>query len=388
MQLKPLVLLPLLATSAFAKCNKDNGNRTSTGRPSKQSSTVLLQSTDEFAFPSSAPGPLDPPQAEEKVQTTEVVVTPTTSAAAQPSSEVAEKTSIVAPVAESPVVKTPEAETIPAEDPVAKTPPVEFLSAVAPAPASGGQQGPPAPAKTYCGTPNKSEVLFNTPWIVFSMNYNQQSIKGSSCTGLYETSGSGNGQRIHWSSDFKIDSNFDPNIVKGYSFVGLTQGLETRLTDIKSIPSTFDWKIYEESEWKGNVVYDFMTSDTKGDSTSSNAQELMLWLYWHGGQVPIGWAEGPIATVNNLFGKDGWKLYQGVNLDTGITVTSLLAPENNMFGNASAGAFDGDIKDWLVALSKNGVFTADTYVNVGNAGNEPYWGNVFFENNLGLRINL
>ncbi|RYP74496.1 hypothetical protein DL771_002970 [Monosporascus sp. 5C6A] len=163
------------------------------------------------------------------------------------------------------------------------------------------------------------------------MNYNQQSIKGSSCTGLYETTGSGNGQRIHWSGDFQIDPNFNGNVVKGFCFVGLTQGLETRLTDIRSIPSTFDWKVYEETEWKGNVVYDFMSSDTKVDSTSSNTQELMLWLYWQGGQY-------------------GWKLYQGVNRDTGINVSSLLAPENKMFGNASAGAFDGDIKDWLVAL--------------------------------------
>ncbi|RYP00508.1 hypothetical protein DL764_006477 [Monosporascus ibericus] len=388
MQLKSLVLLPLLGASALAECRKNRGNRTRTGRPSKQSSTVLLQSTDEVALPSFVPAPFDPPQADEKAQTTEVVVTPTTSAARQPTSEVTQETSIVAPVVESPAVETPEAETIPAKDPVAEALVVESSSAVAPLSASSAQQGPPAPAKTYCGTPNDSEVLFGTPWIVFSMNYNQQSIKGSSCTGLYETTGSGNGQRIHWSSDFQIDPNFDRNVVKGYSFVGLTQGLETRLTDIKSIPSTFNWKIYEETEWKGNVVYDFMTSDTKGDSTSSNAQELMLWLYWNGGQVPIGWAEGPIATINNLFGKDGWKLYQGVNRDTGITVTSLLAPENNMFGNASAGAFDGDIKDWLIALSKNGVFSADTYVNVGNAGNEPYWGNVFFENKLGLRINL
>lgn len=85
-----------------------------------------------------------------------------------------------------------------------------------------------------------------------------------------------------------------------------------------------------------------MTSDTKGDSTSSNAQELMLWLQYEGGQVPIGWAEGPVATIS-LFGKDGWKLYQGKNTDTGITVSSLLVPENDMYN----GNFTGDIKDWV-----------------------------------------
>jgi xyloglucan-specific endo-beta-1,4-glucanase len=131
-----------------------------------------------------------------------------------------------------------------------------------------------------------------------------------------------------------------------------------------------------------------MTCDTKGDSTSSNAQELMLWLRWEGGQVPIGWVEGPIATINGLYGKNGWKLYQGMNTDTGIRVTSLLAPEDDQFGDLSGGDFEGDIKDWLVELADQKVFSHNTYVNVGNAGMEPYWGTVNFNNHLSLRIEL
>lgn len=126
-----------------------------------------------------------------------------------------------------------------------------------------------------------------------------------------------------------------------------------------------------------------MTSDTKGDSTSSNAQELMLWLQYEGGQVPIGWADGPVATIS-LFGKEGWKLYQGKNTDTGITVSSLLVPESDMY----QGSFSGDIKDWLLAMSEQGIFGTNTYVNVGNGGMEPYWGTVSFDNHLSLRINL
>lgn len=146
--------------------------------------------------------------------------------------------------------------------------------------------------------------------------------------------------------------------------------------------------VHERSTWltgmTGNVVYDFMTSDTKGDSTSSAAQELMLWLDWEGGQVPIGWADGAVATIDGLFGKDGWQLYQGENTGTGITVSSLLAPADDMF----QGAFEGDIKDWLTAISEQGVFTTSTYVNVGNAGMEPYWGTATFDNYLSLRIDL
>ena len=126
-----------------------------------------------------------------------------------------------------------------------------------------------------------------------------------------------------------------------------------------------------------------MTSDTKGDSTSSNAQELMLWLRYEGGQVPIGWSAGPVATINNLYGKT-WKLYQGLNTDTGITVSSLLVDPADQY----YGWFEGDIKDWLMAMVNQGLFTASTYVNVGNAGMEPFYGDVSFQNKLGLKVNL
>ncbi|KAF5625541.1 xyloglucan-specific endo-beta-1 4-glucanase A [Fusarium tjaetaba] len=244
------------------------------------------------------------------------------------------------------------------------------------------------PTKKFCGKPNESEVLFGTPWIVFSMNYNYQSIEGSSCVGYYDYEGSGDNQTIHWSVLWDIDPNVGTNLVKGYDFIGLTQGLETRLNDIKSIPSKYEWTTSKTTDYKGNVVYDFMTCDTKGDSTSSNVQELMLWLNWQGVQVPIGWGGGPVATIDGLFGKDGWKMYQGVNADTGITVTSLLCPEDSQFGNEEGGIFEGDIKDWLVALSKEGVFKSNTYVNVGNAGMEPYYGTVDFDNHLSLRVNV
>lgn len=124
-----------------------------------------------------------------------------------------------------------------------------------------------------------------------------------------------------------------------------------------------------------------MTSDTKGDSTSAAAQELMLWLEYTGGQLPIGWASGPIATIDALYGTS-WKLYQGKNEDTGITVSTLL-PEQQF-----EGTFRGDIKDWLDALVKVGVFGEDTFVNVGNAGTEPFYGKAVVNATVGLQINL
>lgn len=107
------------------------------------------------------------------------------------------------------------------------------------------------PTKKFCGKPNESEVLFGTPWIVFSMNYNYQSIKGSSCVGYYDYTGSGDDQTIHWSVLWNIDPDVGTNLVKGYNFIGLTQGLETRLSDIKNIPSKYEWTTSKTTEYKG-----------------------------------------------------------------------------------------------------------------------------------------
>ena len=47
----------------------------------------------------------------------------------------------------------------------------------------------------------------------------------------------------------------------------------------------------------------------------------MLWLEWEGGQLPIGWDNGPAATIGSLFGTS-WKVYEGVNTGNGMTVVS------------------------------------------------------------------
>ena len=104
-----------------------------------------------------------------------------------------------------------------------------------------------------------------------------------------------------------------------------------------------------------------MTNDVKGDSTSSSSHELMLWLQYEGGQLPIGWTDGAVATIDDLFGTS-WKLYEGVNDDSGITVSTLM-PTTQF-----EGTFSGDLKEWLLAMANLGRFTTETYVNVGNAG--------------------
>ncbi|KAA8569839.1 hypothetical protein EYC84_002182 [Monilinia fructicola] len=215
------------------------------------------------------------------------------------------------------------------------------------------------------------------------MLYNAKLIEGSQCT-YYDSviTGSDGTKEVKWNSETDITYvESTNNVPKGYSFVGLTQNLETKLTGIASIPTSYTWTRSNTTAFKGNVCYDFMTNDVKGDSTSTSSQELMLWLQYEGGQLPIGWAAGSVATIDNLYGTS-WDLYQGKNDDTGITVSSLL-PKTQF-----EGTFKGDLREWLVALAGQGVFTENTYVNVGNAGTEFFYGNAILNATLGLQIDL
>ncbi|KAI9926621.1 hypothetical protein ASPWEDRAFT_119134 [Aspergillus wentii DTO 134E9] len=238
------------------------------------------------------------------------------------------------------------------------------------------------PSANLCGDYDYT-ILKNTPWIVYNMLYNTNQIEGSQCTYYDQVTTTNSGTKeVVWSSVTGIDYvESTNNVPKGYSFVGLTQNLETKLSTIDSIPTTYDWTRTNTTAFKGNICFDFIVNDIKGDSTSSSSNELMLWLQYEGGQLPIGWANGPIATIDNLFGTS-WKLYEDTNTDSGVTVSSLL-PDTQF-----EGTFSGDLKNWLVALTNVGKFTNETYVNIGNAGTEFFYGNAVMNATVALQIDL
>lgn len=111
---------------------------------------------------------------------------------------------------------------------------------------------PRATGTKLCGSPNASQLIPNSPWIVFSMNYNYQKIDGTACATYESTSGSDAAQKINWSVDWDIAQDDNADLVKGYEFVGLTQNLETRLSEIESIPADWHWVRSNETAYKGN----------------------------------------------------------------------------------------------------------------------------------------
>ncbi|KAK8174505.1 hypothetical protein BC567DRAFT_228290 [Phyllosticta citribraziliensis] len=124
-----------------------------------------------------------------------------------------------------------------------------------------------------------------------------------------------------------------------------------------------------------------MIGPKKGDSkTKGEAQELMLWFTWKNGQVPIGFGKGKKKTLTFL--DNSWDMYQGLNRDTGIVVTSLLAVRQY------SGSFSGNTKDWLLALANQAqLFPPDTtWLNVVNGGVEPFWGVVTIDAQIDMKI--
>ncbi|CAI7675847.1 unnamed protein product, partial [Penicillium palitans] len=95
-------------------------------------------------------------------------------------------------------------------------------------------------------------ILPNTPWIVYNMLYNAAQMIGTQCTNYDAVTTSDNGTKeVLWSSVTNIDYvESTNNVPKGYSFVGLTQNLETKLSVIESIPAAYSWTRTNTTDFK------------------------------------------------------------------------------------------------------------------------------------------
>ncbi|KAK7541394.1 concanavalin A-like lectin/glucanase domain-containing protein [Phyllosticta citricarpa] len=235
--------------------------------------------------------------------------------------------------------------------------------------------------KRHCSDKHKNdfEVIPDTQYVVFNMMYNKKDIKvGSVCTVYKSLAGSA----INWYSKWNLaNPPHNPDTVKGYSFVGLTiEGSERKLSEITHIPVSYKWSFSTE-DFKGNVVLDYMVGPKKGDSkTPGQAQELMLWFTWKNDQVPIGFEHGVRQKIHVF--ERSWNMYQGVNTETGITVTSLLAETQY------SDSFSGNTKEWLLALAAQAkLFPPDTtWLNVVNGGVEPFWGTVTTDATIDMKV--
>ncbi|KAH9814446.1 family 12 glycoside hydrolase [Melampsora americana] len=222
------------------------------------------------------------------------------------------------------------------------------------------------------GGPKDATMI--TPWyILYNMIYNQAKTVGTQETVLYGVDQT----TVHWGNILKIAKiRQTSNVPKSYAFLGMTSDLNHKIEDYSSIPSTYTWSRQRgKSGFKGNVCYDLIISN--GPNKRSD-HELMLWLKWEGGQLPIGAGDKTIR-IKNLYGQD-WTLYQGINKDINVPVRSLLP--DRQYKNS----FRGDMKDWLMKLVEASIFREDAYIWTANLGMETFWGDSTFNAYSSLQL--
>lgn len=236
-------------------------------------------------------------------------------------------------------------------------------------------------ATEQCGD-NDILSLPGMPWTVANSMYNADQMVGSQCTNFEGILEAADGtQEVSWTSITDIQFVEDTkDLCKGYTNIGIGVNLNHQYSEISSIPTYFQWDRDNTTEFRGSNLYDFITAPTKGDHDSTATSEFMLWIRIWGGQVPIGYVDGPVATFD-LFGAS-WKLYEGQNPNNGVTVRSMLVDEN------FEGEFQGDLKEWLDAMAQRGYIADTDYVTVGNAGTEVFYGSATMNAKVALNIEV
>ncbi|RYP24230.1 hypothetical protein DL765_000725 [Monosporascus sp. GIB2] len=235
-------------------------------------------------------------------------------------------------------------------------------------------------ATNLCGSSDR-KIMPGYPWTVSNAMYNAELMVGQQCTNYENVLEAADGtQQVRYTSVTDIQRLADTeDDCKGYSNIGIGKNLGKRFRDVTSIPAYFQWERKISGEFKGANVFDFITAPSAGDTGSTATSEFMLWIEIWGGQVPIGYSQGPVATFD-LYGTT-FKLYEGKNPGSGVTVRSAL-PESP-FG----GVFEGDLRDWLGVMAARGYIRDADFVNVGNAGTEIFYGDSEMKAVVALEIN-
>ncbi|KAA8565621.1 hypothetical protein EYC84_009473 [Monilinia fructicola] len=182
-----------------------------------------------------------------------------------------------------------------------------------------------------------------------------QATSGSQCS----TVESLNDANIAWSSSWSWQG--ASNQVKSYANVALGSVTKTgvQVSSISSIPAVWKWG-YTGTSIVADVSWDIFTAATAG---GTNQYEIMIWLAAIGGAGPISSTGTPVSTTT-ISGYE-FELYSGTNGDT--TVYSFVA-------TSQATNFNGDLLDFLTYLNKNEGWSTSQYINVLEAGTEPFTG--------------
>ncbi|KAH9809857.1 endoglucanase [Melampsora americana] len=188
-----------------------------------------------------------------------------------------------------------------------------------------------------------------------------------------------NGLDVAWSTTYswKPKTDGDKNQVKSYANLDYRLAQAPKISEIKSIPTAWEWKYAKKSDdLVANVAYDIWTSsDAKcGTAQPCSTNEIMIWVSAAGGAGPIGtktdkrlrWNGCPF---NAYLGEIKYQA-NGQNVDW--RVISLVSEKDCQLKNAN-------LKKVLAWLVKEFQVKESDYLTAIGAGSEPFVGEATLE---------
>jgi len=174
---------------------------------------------------------------------------------------------------------------------------------------------------------------------------------------------SASGNSVSWSTKYTWANG--PNSVKAYPNVESTSAKGVQLQNIRSAPTTWNWRYDSQSSGlRADVAYDIWTGVPSSGNPASSASsfEIMIWLSGLGGIQPVG---SQIQSGISLAGHT-WNLWRGPN--SNWQVLSFVSASGNINN------FSADLNEFFRFLIANQGVASTQFVQSIQAGTEPFVG--------------
>ncbi|KZW03267.1 concanavalin A-like lectin/glucanase [Exidia glandulosa HHB12029] len=188
--------------------------------------------------------------------------------------------------------------------------------------------------------------------------------RGSGVGSQNSTLISSSGNSVSWSTNWNWANG--PNAVKSYANVEHQTAKGMKLSEISSMPSTWNWEYQTVSDGvRADVSYDIWTGVPQVGAPATNASsfEIMIWLSGRGGISPVG---SQITTATPIAGH-AWNLWSGPNANW--HVFSFVSSTGDITN------FNADLMEFFKYLIANQGVSASQYLQSIQSGTEPFTGN-------------
>jgi len=207
----------------------------------------------------------------------------------------------------------------------------------------------------HCG---QWDTVTAAPYELLLDQWGISGASGSQCGSIMSLSGS----TIAWKTNWTWSGGSG---VKTFTDVQLNEGIGAQLSQIESMPSTWDWSYTLSSGAVADVAYDMFTADSP---TGANVNEIMVWLAnYNAGPISAQYGSNgqpvPVASNLSLAGQT-WNLYFGSN---GANNVYSFLPSSG----TPITSFSGDINAFFKYLTTSQGVSTSQYLVTAQAGTEP-----------------